>query len=141
MISNSMSKHKTMVMGANDRNQESISFSMSEPSLREQAPASLRRAGPLREKFIAANDREVKPPVNTWNDGRQYSDEERHGSEMVKRQRPYPELKPSFADYSKRTSFNQEWMREQRAAQIHQFESQRQIAPQQDRLSEPSFER
>ena len=128
-------------MAALDSERQSICFAMSEPSLREQAPSCLRRAGPLREQFVAANDRQEKPPANILNDGDRSKDEERGGSQMVKRQKPFPELKPSYAHYLKRTSFNQEWIREQRAEKIHQFELQRQIAPQQKRLSEPGLER
>lgn len=130
-----------MVVAALDRNQESISFAMSEPSLREQAPSCLQRAGPLRKKFIAANDREEKPSEIILNDGDRSRDEERSGSQMVKRQKPYPELKPSYAHYLKRTSFNQEWIREQRAEKIRQYETQRQIAPQQKQRSVPYLER
>jgi len=128
-------------VAALDSERQSISFAMSEPSLREQAPSCLRWAGPLREQFVAANDREENPPANILNDGDRSKDEERGGSKMVKRQKPFPELKPSYAHYLKRTSFNQEWIREQRAEKIGQFELQRQIAPQQKRLSGPSMER
>lgn len=128
-------------MAALDSERQSISFSMSEPSLREQAPSCLRRAGPLREKFIAANDLEEKHQENILSDGDRNRDEGRQGSQMVKRQKPFPELKPSYAHYLKRTSFNQEWIREQRAEKIQKFETQRQISPQQNRRSEPVLER
>lgn len=128
-------------MAALDSERGSISFSMSEPSLREQAPPSLRRAGPLREKFIAANDREEKPPEHIVNDGGRDRDEERQGLEMVKRQKPFPELKPSYAHHLQRASFNQEWIREQRAARIHQYEAQRKIVQPQKQRSEPLLER
>lgn len=114
-------------MAALDSERESISYSMREPSLREQAPSCLQRAGPLRGKFIAANDRT--------------RDEKRQGSQMVKRDKPFPELRPNYAHYLKRTSFNQEWIREQRAENIQQFETQRQIAPQQKQRSEPLLAR
>jgi hypothetical protein len=128
-------------VAAQDSERQSISFAMSEPSLRQQAPPSLQRAGSVRGHFIAANDRVKKPTEHDFNDGDRNRDDGRNGSQMVKRQKPFPELKPSYAHYLKRTSFNQEWIREQRAEKVRLFETQRQISPQQNRLSEPSLER
>lgn len=120
-------------MAAHDSSQNGISFSMSEPSLREQAPLSLRRAGPLKNSFVAANDRGAETANKTREDSR--------GSEMVKRSKPFPELKPKFAHQVKKSCFDQDWIREQRVEKMHQFERQREIAIPQKRLSERSLER
>lgn len=121
-------------MAAHDSSQNRISFSMSEPSLREQAPLSLRRAGPLKDSFAAANDRSAEAANNKMR-------EESRGSEMVKRSKPFPELKPKFAHQVKKSWFDQDWIREQRAEQMHRFERQRESAMPQKRLSERSLER
>lgn len=124
-----------------DKERRNVSFAMSDALLREQAPPSLLRAGPLREEFVAANDHAELWRKKTIDDELPTKGDERSGSQMVKRQKPFPELKPSYADCVKRNTFNQDWIREQRAEKIHQFKTQRQIAPQQKRCSEPSFER
>ncbi|WP_456417148.1 hypothetical protein [Thiolapillus sp.] len=56
-----------------------------------------------------------KTPANIFNDGDRSKDEERGESQIVKRQKSFSELKPNYAHYLKRTSFNHEWIREQRA--------------------------
>lgn len=128
-------------MAALDSESNSISFSMSEPSLRESAPPCLRRAGPLREKFIAANDHDEKQQKNILNDNGRTRDEERNGSQMVKSEKPFPELKPTNSHDLKKYFFDQAWLREQRQAQLNNFRIQRQSAPQQNRQPEPVFER
>jgi hypothetical protein len=100
---------------------------MSEPSLRQQAPSSLHRAGHIRETFHQANDGT--------------SNEAKRDSEMVKRDKPFPELKPNYSRGLKRSSFNREWLREQRAAKMADFANQRQAAPHQKSRSEPVIAR
>lgn len=127
-------------MTVQDRETGGISYAMSEPSLREKAPSCLQRAGPLRSQFSIANDREAKQPETGSHEVRT-SEEPQRGSQMVKRHKPFLELKPSYANQVKRSLFNQDWIRLQRAEKNHQFRTQRQVAPQQRRLSEPVLER
>lgn len=102
---------------------QGITYAMTEPSLRQQAPPSLHRAGHIRETFHQANDGTSK--------------EAARDSEMVKRDKPFPELKPNYARGLKRTSFDQNWLREQRAAKMADFANQRQAAPHQKSRSAP----
>lgn len=104
-----------------------ITYAMTELSLRQQAPPSLHRAGHIRETFHQANDG--------------IANEAKRDSEMVKLDKPFPELKPNYARGLKRSSFNQNWLREQRAAKMVDFANQRQVAPHQKQRSEPVMTR
>jgi hypothetical protein len=112
-----------------ETDRDAKSFAMSEPSLRDKAPPSLKRAGSIRGNFATANEvsrsREDAPK----------------GSNMVKRQKPFPELKPNYADYLKRNSFNQEWLQQQRVAKLEEYQRQSQSSGFQRSRSEPSLER
>lgn len=128
-------------MGESTSERQSASFASSEPSLRQQLPESLQKAGSIRQQFETANNN--IPANNTLQldqNDREQGDNDA-GSRMVKRQKPFPELKPNDDLSVKRTSFNQEWIQELRAEKVKQFEVQRQIAPQKKQRSEPSFER
>ncbi len=64
------------------------------------------------------------------------------GSQMVKRHRPFPELKPSFAlaQYAIREAFNRAWLREQRAARLARMRQVRAVRAATERKQEmPRF--
>lgn len=129
-------------MAANERTSAYVSYSMQEPSLREQAPACLRRAGPLSRDFEIANSNQQRTsehPVlkeDAWQ-----RDDSDGGSKMVKRHKPFPELKPKNDYDVRKSSFDRAWIQEQRDAQMAFFSDQREGAAQQNRRSEPVFER
>ncbi len=128
-------------MAAIDRNDSAISYAMQEPSLRAMAPPSLHRTGPLRSHFVAAND--IHESVQDA--GQQHeklgSTENESGSEMVKRDKPFPELKPKNANEIKAEFFNRAWMQEQRRAMMARFEEQSHTEPIQNRRLQPLLER
>ena len=128
-------------MVAPDRNNSAISYAMQEPSLRAMAPSSLYKAGPLRPHFLAANDMHEY----VQNVGQQYEKqggaENESGSEMVKRDKPFPELKPKNANEIKSEFFNRAWMQEQRRAMMARFEEQSHTEPIQNRRLQPILER
>ncbi|MDQ3186735.1 MAG: hypothetical protein M3Q16_09855 [Pseudomonadota bacterium] len=47
------------------------------------------------------------------------------GSQMVKRDKPFPELRPDFEQAPIRETFNRAWLREQRAARLADLNRQR----------------
>jgi len=112
-----------------ETDRDTKSFAMSEPSLRDKAPPSLKRAGSIRENFTIANE------------ARRAQEGVQRGSSMVKRQKPFPELKPNYADYLKRNSFNQEWLQQQRVAKLEELQRQSQFSESQRPHSGPSLER
>lgn len=119
-------------MAAFDNNSSAISYSMQEPSLRAMAPPSLQRAGPIQSQFSQYAALRQETLTRNANDT---------GSEMVKREKPFPELKPENANEIKATFFNQAWMQEQRRAMLANFEVQRQNLPPENRRLERVLER
>lgn len=127
-------------MAAHDSDSPAISYSMQEPSLRAMAPPSLQRAGHLRPQFVAVNGKR-EFSLNTLQRESLNRAAGETGSRMVKREKPFPELKPKKANEIKAAFFNQAWMQEQRRAMLARFEDQAHAAPRQKRRSEPVLER
>lgn len=129
-------------MAANERTSAYVSYSMQEPSLREQAPACLRRAEPLSRDFEIANSNQQRTSENpVLKEDAWQRDDSDGGSKMVKRQKPFPERKPENYYEVKKSFFDRAWIQEQRDAQMAYLSNQRESAAQQTRLSEPVFER
>jgi len=56
---------------------------------------------------------------------KQRREEGERGSDMVKQDSPYLKLRPKCELEPKRASFNQAWLKEQRAAMLAQYHSER----------------
>lgn len=110
-------------MAALDNNQPSSIYSWSEPTLRKQAPSSLKLAGPLRGQFTL--ETHTKKP------------EQLRGSMTVSRDKPFPELKPKYSNRVKKLSFDQEWLKEHREAKLREFKVAREHTALRKSLSEP----
>ena len=129
-------------MAANERTSAYVSYSMQEPSLRDQAPACLRRAGPLSRDFEIANSNQQQSSENpVLKEDAWKRDDSDGGSKMVKRQKPFPEMKPENYYEVKKSFFDRAWIQEQRDAQMAYLSNQRESAVQQTWRSEPVFER
>lgn len=130
-------------MAANDLSHRYITYAMHEPSLREQAPDCLRRARPLWHEFEKVNDKQQGLHNNKvfTEDAYQRNQGEDGGSKMVKRQKPFPEMKPENYYDVKKSSFNKAWIQEQRDAQMAYLSNQRESMEQRNQRSEPVFER
>lgn len=112
-----------------------LSFSMQEPSLRDQAPPSLQRAGSINQSF--RENAQASMSIKTQNRARKIES----GSGMVKQDRPFPELKPKNSQDIKKIAFDQAWIREQRAAQLDSFATERQNQFHENHYSQPVLER
>lgn len=119
-------------MAALDSSSSAISYSMQEPSLRAMAPPSLQRAGPIQPQFSQHAAQRQETLTRNANDT---------GSEMVKREKPFPELKPKNAHEIKAAFFNQAWIQEQRRATLARFQDQAHTMPRQERQLERFMER
>ncbi len=128
-------------MAAHDSENSRISFSMREPSLRDCAPPSLQRAGSIRSQFETRKLGNTLSQENHPGSDFCRREDSGSGSQMIKSQKPFPELKPRNSYELKKVFFDQAWLREQRQAQLDHFSVQRQSAPQQNRQSEPVWER
>lgn len=119
-------------MAALDSNNSGISYSMQEPSLRAMAPPSLFRAGSIQSQFSRNAEQQRDTAERNAGDT---------GSEMVKREKPFPELKPENANEVKAAFFNQAWIQEQRRATLARFQDQSHAMPRQERQRERVMER
>lgn len=120
-------------MSRNDKEQSRLSYSGNHPDLRQGAPVSLRKLRATRQAFDHARDplisaqlRDMEKPES------QRQEESGRGSLMVRLDRPFPDLRPKDDKSQLRCSFNQAWMREQRAAVMAQFQEQRANIQQQE---------
>ena len=102
------------------------SYAGSEPALQQNAPVSLKRLRALRSPFDHARDplisAQLKAMAMTESQRREESG---RGSSMVGKERPAPVLRPKRAQALIRASFDQAWLREQRAAQLARFQTER----------------
>ncbi len=85
-----------------DDKARTTSFAGTHPELAGQVPASFKNAPDIGRDF-----NEVR------------------GSEMVKNDKPFPELKPKYEQQPKREAFNKEWLQEQRRARMADYDWQR----------------
>ncbi len=105
------------------------SFSGKHPELSGDTPASFHRVPPHRHEFDHARDptisKQLKAMELTEAQRRGESERDGRGSEMVKLDKPFPELKPEHESGPIRETFNRAWLREQREARMADYERQR----------------
>lgn len=91
---------------------------------REVPPRTASYAGkhPELAGDIPAGFRAAPSPRRAFNDVREHTG---RGSEMVQRDKPFPELRPKHEQAPIREAFNRAWLREQREAQMADLERQR----------------
>ena len=93
----------------------------------ENLPDSLERAGSITTPFDRARD----PYIRAQLDDLAKTESQRRAetgrvSQMVKRHRPFPELRPRHETAPLRQAFNSAWLQEQRAAILARFADERQ---------------
>jgi len=119
------------------------SFSGKHPELARDIPDSFREAPPSRREFDHARDpyisKQLKAMEKTEAQRRGESERSGRGSEMVKLNKPFPELRPANEQAPIRQAFNRAWLREQREARIAELERQRE-REQQNAIQEQAIE-
>ena len=109
-------------MTAHDKRHSRASYAGREPGLSQGIPASLRGWRALRAGFDHARDPFISAKLKAMEKTEsQRREEAGSGSGMVKMQRPFPDLRPKQEQGPLRASFNQAWLREQRAARLAQL--------------------
>lgn len=105
------------------------SFSGKHPDFASDIPDSFRNAPQHRREFDQVRDpyyaRQLKAMELTEAQRRGDSERTGRGSEMVKRDKPFPELRPKSEQIPIRETFNCAWLREQREARLLDLEQQR----------------
>ncbi len=105
------------------------SFAGKTPELAGDMPATFRRAPSQRQAFDYARDpyvsMQLKDMEKTEAQRRGENERNGRGSEMVKLDKPFPELRPVNENAPIRESFNRAWLREQREARLDEYERQR----------------
>lgn len=105
------------------------SFSGKNPQLGSDTPASFQRAPSSRREFDQVRDpyyaRQLKAMQLTEAQRRGDSERTGRGSEMVKLNKPFPQLRPKSEQIPIRETFNRAWLREQREARLIDLERQR----------------
>ncbi len=106
-----------------------VSFSGKHPELSGDMPESFRKAPPQHRAFDHARDpyfsRQLKAMELTEAQRRGESERTGRGSQMVKLDKPFPELRPEHEQTPIRESFNRAWLNEQRDARLADLERQR----------------
>jgi hypothetical protein len=107
----------------------STSFAGKHPELANDNPESFRQAPPLHREFDLARDpyiaKQIRAMEQTEAQRRGESERSGGGSQMVKRDKPFPELRPEFEQAPIRETFNRAWLREQREARLMELNRQR----------------
>jgi hypothetical protein len=92
-------------------------------------PESFRQAPALHREFDLARDPYIANQIRAMEqtEAQRRGDSERSGggSQMVKRDKPFPELRPEFVQAPIRETFNRAWLREQRDARLADLNRQR----------------
>ncbi len=105
------------------------SFAGKHPELAGDIPDSFREVPPNRREFDHARDHyislQLKAMEKTEAQRRGESEHSGRGSDMVKLDKPFPELRPANEQAPIRQAFNRAWLREQREARIAELERQR----------------
>jgi len=105
------------------------SFAGKQPELAGDIPASFRKAPLQRREFDHARDpyfsRQLKDLERTEAQRRGEGERSGRGSQMVKLDKPFPELHPKFEQAPLRETFNRAWVREQRSARLADLDRQR----------------
>ena len=108
---------------------QTTSFAGKHPELANDNPESFRQAPPLHRDFDLARDpyiaKQIRAMEQTEAQRRGDSEHTGDGSQMVKRDKPFPELRPDFEQAPMRETFNRAWLREQREARMMELERQR----------------
>lgn len=98
-------------------------FASDRPDSFAQAPSSRREFDHARDPYIS---KQLKAMEQTEAQRRGESERSGRGSEMVKLDKPFPELRPAHEQAPIRQAFNRAWLREQREARIAELERHRQ---------------
>ena len=126
-----------------DVSTRTTSFAGKHPELAGDRPDSFAQAPPNRREFDHARDRyvslQLKAMEKTEAQRRGESERSGRGSEMVKMDKPFPELRPANEQAPIRQAFNRAWLREQREARLAELKRQRQ-REQQDAAQERVIE-
>lgn len=104
------------------------SFSGKHPDFANDVPDSFRNAPLQRREFDYARDPYIAKQLNAMEltEAQRRGESERGGgSEMVKRDKPHPELRPDHEQAPIRETFNRAWLREQREARLNELERNR----------------
>jgi hypothetical protein len=118
-----------MARNADSSAAPSTSFAGKHPELANDNPESFRQAPPLHREFDLARDPYIAKQIRAMEqtEAQRRGDSERSGggSQMVKRDKPFPELRPEFEQAPIRETFNRAWLREQREARLADLNRQR----------------
>jgi hypothetical protein len=105
------------------------SFAGKHQELAGDTPASFHKVPLNRREFDHARDpylsKQLKALEQTEAQRRGDSERTGRGSEMVRLDKPFPELRPAHENAPIRETFNRAWLREQRAARMADYERQR----------------
>lgn len=143
-----MAKRRIMDQSDNKGRNKAVSprttsFSGKHPELANDTPDSFREAPPNRREFDHARDRYVSLQLKAMEktEAQRRGESERGGrsSNMVKLDKPFPELRPANEQAPIRQAFNRAWLREQREARLAELERQRQ-REQQDAAQQRAIE-
>ena len=107
---------------------QTTSFSGKHPDFANDVPDSFRNAPLQRQEFDYARDPYIAKQIRAMEltEAQRRGESERSGgSEMVKRDKPHPELRPEHEQGPIRETFNRAWLREQREARLADLERQR----------------
>ncbi len=108
-------------MTGNGKPKSRTSYAGHEPDLRRSAPVSLRQLRALRTPFDHARCPYISKQItDSRKPEAQRRGEQGRGSTMVKLHRPFPVLRPKHVQGPLRESFNQAWLKEERAARLAQ---------------------
>jgi hypothetical protein len=92
------------------------------PASFHEVPSHRREFDHVRDPYIS---KQLKALEQTEAQRRGDSERTGRGSEMVKLDKPFPELRPAHENAPIRETFNRAWLREQREARMADFERQR----------------
>lgn len=112
----------------NELSPNTTSFSGKHPDFANDVPDSFRNAPLQRREFDYARDPFIAKQLEAMKltEAQRRGESERSGgSEMVKRDKPHPELRPEHEQAPIRETFNRAWLREQREARLNELERQR----------------
>jgi hypothetical protein len=122
-----------MARNADSSSAQTTSFAGKHPELANDNPESFRQAPPLHREFDLARDPFIAKQIRAMEqiEAQRRGESERSGggSQMVKRDKPFPELRPKFEPAPIRDTFNRAWLREQREARLADLNRQREHRP------------
>ncbi|NQZ10815.1 MAG: hypothetical protein HRT35_26990 [Algicola sp.] len=107
---------------------KAIVYSSREPDLRGDVPPSLQKVESPQIPYEDASQPFLKIQRDAIALSEAQHSDEGDGSTMVKRHKPFPELRPKHERSQIRKSFNQDYLREHRSAQLKALRAQEQYA-------------